>query len=242
MRINPLSQFAIYPYIRVYNSIFDLAFTNLTLILILLLIIILINSNIKDVVTYNNNENVLKKTINFIEIEVIKEEKDIIKYLPVLINMTMFILLSNIISLIPYSFTITSQISLIGFITLNTIAGITINGLLKKKFKFFLLFIPQSLNKGKMVIILPLIFIIEVISYLSRIISLSARLIINMLAGHILLKISAIFLYGLLINSNNFYLLLILLIIPIILLETAIAFIQTYIFILLISNYLKDGE
>ena len=143
--------------------------------------------------------------------------------------------------------------------SLSIIIGITIIGFKKYSFKFFKLFIPSGLSNGPTKYIIPLIFLIEFISYLSRIISLSVRLTANMLSGHILLNLISSYGYKLVlffpfsptseldsiftyIGYTNLFLIPIFILIPFILLELGIAFIQSYVFTVLTCAYIKDVE
>ena len=141
--------------------------------------------------------------------------------------------------LIPYSFTTTSHIIITLLISTSVIIGITIIGIYKHKYKFINLFIPSGLNQGITKYIIPLIFIIEIISYISRIISLSVRLTANMISGHLLLHIVTNF--GLHLSLFLFFL-PILLLFPLYILELGVAFIQSYVFTILIISYIKDVE
>jgi len=113
------------------------------------------------------------------------------RYLPFLLSLFFFILSNNLLGLIPYSFTLTAQIIITITMSLSIIIGVTIIGLLKHKVKFINLFIPAGLDNMKFLI--PFIFLIEIISYLIRIISLSVRLTANMVSGHTLLNIISYF-------------------------------------------------
>lgn len=244
---SPLEQFVIKPIVRIKNNWLDLTITNSTIFIIISIALILIIYNIN----YNNNNKIIKTrwgiVLENLYQGIEKIIKDIIpgiykKYIPFVIIIFLFILTNNIIGLIPYSFTTTSHIILTITMSLTIMIGVTIIGISKHKFKFFKLFIPNGLNKGAIQLIVPLIFFIEVLSYLIRVISLSVRLSANLLSGHTLLKIVANF--GLKIS----YLSSILLIIPVLLLsiiyllEIGVAIIQAYVFTLLTTTYIKDTE
>ena len=156
------------------------------------------------------------------------------KYSPLIINLFFFILLNNIIGLIPYSFTTTSQIIITLTFSTSILIGVTLIGIKTHKLKFFNVFIPSGIPT----FILPLIFIIEIISYLSRVVSLSVRLSANMIAGHLILFIISTFS----INFNILFKIVIFLPLLILLffLEIGVCFIQAYVFIVLTSTYIKD--
>ena len=106
-------------------------------------------------------------------------------YFPFIFTLFMFILFSNLLGLIPYSYTVTSQIVVTFAMALFIFIGVTIIAVVKHGFHFFSFFIPSGAPKA----LLPLIFVIEVISYFIRPVSLSVRLFANMLAGHTMLKV-----------------------------------------------------
>lgn len=242
---NPLEQFTITPLIRIYNDWIDLSITNSTIMLLISVFsIFLITSN-----SLSNNKIIANKWERFIELTY-KGVQDIVvsmlpgksneKYIPLIINIFMFILLNNLIGLIPYSFTTTSHIAITLTLSLAIIIGVTFIGFKKHSIGFFKLFIPSGLNKGFIKILIPLIFLIELISYLTRIISLSVRLTANMMSGHTLLKIIANF--GLLYSSGIFVLIPLLILIPVVILELGVAIIQAYVFTMLTASYIKDAE
>src|ERR1051325_11209714 len=101
----------------------------------------------------------------------------------------MFILVANIIGLIPYTFTVTSHMIITAALALLVFLTVLVYGFYKNGLGFFRLFVPQGIP----IYILPLIVFIEVLSFLSRPISHSVRLFANMLAGHITLKVFASF-------------------------------------------------
>lgn len=246
---NPLEQFTITPLVRIYNDWIDLTITNSTIMLLIsvLAILLITSSN-----ALGNNKIIVNKWERFIELTY-KTVQDIVismlpgksneKYIPLIINIFLFILLNNLIGLIPYSFTTTSHMAITLTLSLSIIIGVTFIGFRKHSIGFFKLFIPSGLNKGFIKILIPLIFVIELISYLTRIISLSVRLTANMMSGHTLLKIIANF--GL--QYTNFYpyvlvLIPLLILIPVVILELGVAIIQAYVFTMLTASYIKDAE
>ena len=161
-----------------------------------------------------------------------------IKYFPFFFSIFLFILCCNFFGLLPFSFTITAHLSITFFFALSFNLGFFFIGLIKHKFNFFLLFVPQGAPK----VLLPLIIIIEIVSYLIRTFSLSIRLFANMMAGHCLLFIISSFVFTLIYLYSQFiFLFLIIIYILIFLLEFAVAFLQAYVFTILLSIYLNDG-
>ena len=148
-----------------------------------------------------------------------------------------FILLSNLIGLIPSSFTLTSHIILTFMLGFSSVVGLTILGFLKQKWTFLNLFVP----KGVPAALLPLLVLIEIVSYVSRGFSLAIRLFANLMSGHSLLHILLFFTTQLFTISFLVGILTLALISAIFLLEIGIAFLQAYVFVVLISIYLKDS-
>ena len=115
--------------------------------------------------------------------------KEGMKFFPLVFTLFMFILVANVIGLIPYTFTVTSHIIITAALALLVFFTVIVYGFYKNGLKFFRLFVPHGIP----IYILPLIVFIEVLSFLSRPISHSVRLFANMLAGHITLKVFASF-------------------------------------------------
>lgn len=159
-------------------------------------------------------------------------------YFPLLFLIFFFVLLSNLIGLFPLSFTVTSHIFVTFFLAFSLNFGMIILGFVKHHFKFLLIFVPQ----GAPALLLPLIIVIEVISYLLRTFSLSVRLFANMMAGHTLLHILSSFVLQLQSAGYGLFSILPYIItLMVMVLELAIAFIQAYVFVILVSIYLKDS-
>ena len=243
---NPLEQFTITPMIRIYNDWIDLTITNSTIMLLIsVLTILLITSSY-------NNKIIVNKWQRFVELT-FKAVQDIVvsilpgksneKYIPLIMNIFLFILLNNLIGLIPYSFTTTSHMAITLTLSLSIIIGVTFIGFKKHSIGFLKLFIPSGLNNGFIRVLIPLIFLIELISYLTRIISLSVRLTANMMSGHTLLKIIANFgLQYTYFYPYIFVLIPLIILIPVVILELGVAIIQAYVFTMLTASYIKDAE
>lgn len=240
---NPLEQFKLKVIYRVHNKYLDLSLTNSSIIIILsvLIIIILLNNSNNNKIINNKWEIIIENIYNKID-TMVKEMIGKSKYLPLIFTLFFFILTNNILGLIPYSFTTTSHLIINLTMSLSIIIGITLIGIYKHSYKFFNLFIPSGLSKGPTKFLIPLIFLIEFISYLSRIISLSVRLTANMLSGHIMLNLIASFGYKLILFVPFLFFVPITILFPFILLELGIAFIQSYVFVVLTCAYLKDVE
>src|SRR4029078_9104662 len=163
-----------------------------------------------------------------------------LKFFPLVFTLFMFILVSNVIGLIPYTFTAASHIIITASLALLVFLTVIVYGLYKNGLKFFGLFVPS----GVPMYILPLIVFIEVLSFLSRPISHSVRLFANMLAGHITLKVFASFvtlLGGLGIFGIFGATLPLILVVALTALELLVAFLQAYVFAILTCIYLNDA-
>lgn len=236
--MSPLEQFKLVPYIRIYNNYYDISLTNTTVYILISGIIGMYIMNSRNRIISNRIERIGEMMYMKVE-EIIRDMIGKTKYIPMIISIFLFILISNLIGLIPYSFTTTSHIIITLLISMGVVIGITIIGIGKHKGEFINLFIPSGLNQGFTKYIIPLIFLIEIISYLSRIVSLSVRLTANMISGHLLLHIVTNF--GLHL-SIFLYFLPILLLFPLFILELGVAIIQSYVITVLIVSYIKDVE
>ena len=162
------------------------------------------------------------------------------RFFPFVFSLFMFILVSNMIGLIPYAFTVSSHLIVTAALALLVFFTVLIYGFYKNGLHFFNLFVP----KGIPVYILPLIVFIEVLSFLSRPISHSVRLFANMLAGHITLKVFAGFVTMLGAMGAFGWLGAILplgLTVALTALELLVAFLQAYVFTILTCIYLNDA-
>src|SRR6478735_3944237 len=161
-------------------------------------------------------------------------------FFPLMYVLFMFILVNNLIGLVPYSFASTSHFILTFSISFTIVLGATILGFQKHGLKFFSLFVPS----GCPLALLPLLVLIELISYLSRNVSLGLRLAANILSGHMLLNILAGFTYNIMTSGFIFFFLGLVplsFIIAFSGLELGIAFIQAQVFVVLSCSYIKDG-
>jgi len=142
--------------------------------------------------------------------------------------------------MIPYSFASTSHFILTFFISFTIVLGATFLGFQKHGLEFFSFFVPSGCPLG----LLPLLVLIEFISYLARNISLGLRLAANIISGHMLLNILAGFTYNIMTSGFIFFLLGLIPLVFIIAfsgLELGIAFIQSQVFVVLTCSYIKDA-
>src|SRR5579863_3679036 len=162
------------------------------------------------------------------------------KFFPLVFSIFMFICVSNMIGIIPYSFTISSHIIVTAALALLVFLTVLIYGFYKNGLKFFKLFVPSGIP----IFILPLVVFIEVFSFFLRPISHSVRLFANMLAGHIALAVFASFipmLAGLGIAGYFGAVLPLGMVIALTALELLVAFLQAYVFTILTCVYLNDA-
>ena len=234
---SPLEQFEIIPYLQFKTVHLDLSFTNssLTMVLTVALITIFFTATVNtrsliptrmqmiSEMSYNFIAQLLKDTVG-------NEGK---KYFPFVFTIFMFVLIGNMLGMIPYSFTFTSHIIVTFALATVVFIGVTILGLLKHRLHFFSFFVIPGLPWY----MLPLLIPIEIISYLSRPISLSVRLFANMLAGHTLLKVFAGFVVALGVGG----VLPLAFIVALTGLEILIAFLQAYVFAILTCLYINDA-
>lgn len=156
------------------------------------------------------------------------------KYFPFVFSLFMFVLFCNMLGMIPYSFTVTSHIIVTFALAAAVFIGVTIIGFAKHGFGFLKFFVPS----GVPVALLPLLVVIEVISYLTRPISLSVRLFANMMAGHTMLKVFGAFVVGLGVIGGWAPLAFMVAFTG---LEILVAFLQAYVFAILTCIYLNDA-
>ena len=155
-------------------------------------------------------------------------------YFPFVFSLFMFVLFCNMLGMLPYSFTVTSHIIVTFALAAIIFVGVTIIGFVNHGVGYLKLFIPS----GVPVFLLPLIVIIEIISYLSRPVSLSVRLFANMMAGHTMLKVFGGFVISLGIIGGWLPLSFTVALTG---LEILIAFLQAYVFAILTCIYLNDA-
>jgi len=244
----PLDQFEIRDLISISAPILGnmhISLTNISFYLIISFLILLnfnlISNNFNRLVpnSWSISQECIYDTIHNIVINQINEKKGQF-YFPFIYGLFMFILINNLIGMVPYSFASTSHFILAFSLSFTIVLGTTILGFWEHGIKFFSLFVPAGCPLG----LLPLVIIIEFISYLTRNISLGLRLAANILSGHMLLNILSGFTYNIM-NSGIIYFFLALLPLAFIIafsgLELAIAFIQAQVFVVLTCSYTKDA-
>lgn len=249
LKINsPLDQFEVRNLISLDAPILanlQLSITNIGLYLsiaafiALTLNLLAINYNRVLADNWSLSQESIYETVHSIVINQINSKEGQI-YFPFIYTLFIFILVNNLIGMVPYSFASTSHFILTFSISFTVVLGATILGFNKHGLKFFSLFVPAGCPLG----LLPLLVLIEFISYLARNVSLGLRLSANILSGHMLLNILAGFCYNIMTSG---LLLFFLGLIPLAFiiafsgLELGIAFIQAQVFVVLTSSYIKDA-
>ena len=246
--LSPLDQFEVRDLLSINANLLgnvNLSLTNIGLYLTISLLIILTYS----LLASNNNKIIpnnwsisqesLYATVHGIVVSQINPTRGQI-YFPFIYTLFVFILVNNLVGLVPYSFATTSHFILTFSISFTVVLGATFLGFQRHGLKFFSLFVPS----GCPLALLPLLVLIEFVSYLSRNVSLGLRLAANILSGHMLLSILSGFTYNIMTNGFIFFFLGLIPLAFIIAfsgLELAIAFIQAQVFVILTCSYIKDG-
>jgi F-type H+-transporting ATPase subunit a len=235
---SPLAQFEIKTLIPIKLGEIDVSFTNsalfmsLTLVMVTLFLVLgmrqraLVPERWQSMaeMSYEFVANLLRDTVG-------NEGR---KYFPFVFSLFMFILFGNMLGMIPYSFTFTSHVIVTFAMALTVFIGVTILGFVKHGFRFFRFFVPPGVS----VVLWPLMIPIEIISYLSRPISLSVRLFANLTAGHTMLKVFAGFIISLGVVGG---ILPFAFVVALTGLELLIAFLQAYVFTILTCFYINDS-
>ncbi len=154
-------------------------------------------------------------------------------YFPFVFTLFMFVLFGNFLGMLPYSFTFTSHLAVTFTLAAFIFIAVTLIAVFKHGMKFFSFFLPH----GVPIAMAPLLIPIEIISYLSRPVSLSVRLFANMMAGHTLLKVVA----GFVVPLGIFGVVPVAGLVAVTALELLISFLQAYIFTILTCIYISDA-
>ena len=246
--ISPLDQFEIRNLISLDAPVLgnlSISLTNIGLYLTiaggLVFIISLLSNNNNRVVSnaWSVYQESIYATVHSIVVGQINDKKGQV-YFPFMYVLFLFILVNNLIGMVPYSFASTSHFVLTFSLSFTIVLGATILGFSKHGLEFFSLFVPAGCPLG----LLPLLVLIEFISYLARNVSLGLRLAANILSGHMLLNILSGFTYNIMTSGFIFFFLWffpLAFIIAFSGLELGIAFIQAQVFIVLSCSYIKDA-
>ena len=239
MAANPMSQFDVYrigPEIKV--GAFDISFTNASLFMILSTVSILLLFNLgskKNSILPSKIQLLAELSYTFVSKMISDTAGSKAKpYFAFIFSLFMFVLFCNMFGMIPYTFTVTSHIIVTFVLASFIFIGVTVIGFIKHGFGYLKLFVPS----GVPAVLLPLIVVIEIISYLSRPISLSVRLFANMMAGHTMMKVFGGFVISLGIVGGWLPLSFSVALTG---LEILVAFLQAYVFAILTCIYLNDA-
>ena len=245
---SPLDQFEIRDLLSLDTGIFGnyhISITNIGLYLtiggLLIFALSILTTNYNKLVSNNwsISQESLYATIHSIVTSQINSTTGQV-YFPFIYTLFIFILINNLIGMVPYSFASTSHFVLTFSLSFTIVLGATILGFSKHGLEFFSLFVPAGCPLG----LLPLLVLIEFISYLARNVSLGLRLAANILSGHMLLNILSGFTYNIMTSGFIFFFLgffPLAFIIAFSGLELGIAFIQAQVFIVLSCSYIKDA-
>lgn len=234
---SPLEQFTIERIIPIHLGSLDISFTNgalLMTIAVVLATLLLVGATVRAALVPGRLQSIAELLYEFVAGMVRDNVGDEGRpYFPLVFSIFIFILFGNLLGLVPYSFTFTAQIVVTFALALFVFFFVTVLALFRHGIRFFTFFFPP----GAPIYMAPLLVPIEIISYMTRPVSLSLRLFANMLAGHTMLAVFAGFtvalgLFGFLPLSFNIALLA---------LELVINLLQAYVFAILTCLYLSDA-
>ena len=239
MASNPMQQFTVNkigPEIKIAGI--DLSFTNSSLFMVIsasmILLFLFFGSKEKNIIP-GKIQLIAEMFYTFVAKMISDTAGSKAKpYFPFIFSLFMFVLFCNMVGMLPYSFTVTSHIIVTLILALFIFIAVTFIGFIKHGFKYLRIFVPS----GVPAILLPLITVIEIISYLSRPVSLSVRLFANMMAGHTMLKVFGGFVVSLGILGGWLPLSFSVALTG---LEILVAFLQAYVFAILTCIYLNDA-
>jgi ATP synthase subunit 6 len=244
---SPLEQFSVTPLIPIHFLGLDFSITNsavyclMTLgLLVSIWSIISLNGGLIVPSKYQVTTEMLYDFVSSLVHEQLGPE-NAPKYVGIVFTVFLYVLIANLVGLIPFSFATTAQLIVAFGLSFSLFIGVTLIGITKHKLHFLSFFLPS----GAPIALAPLLVVIELISYVFRPISLGVRLFANITAGHSLLAIIAGFSWTML-GVNTFFMTALatlpaVVILAIFGLELAVGFLQAYVFAVLLCIYLKDA-
>ena len=243
MAMNPMEQFAIKPIVPLHIGGYDVSFTNQSLLMVIVVLAasaFLTLAMSKRSLVPSRAQSMAEMSYEFVANMIqTSAGEDGLKFFPFVFTLFIFVLCSNFFGMVPGSFTVTSQIAVTFTLASLVILTVIVTGFAKHGIGFLKLFVPHAPP-----LLLVLLVPIEVISFLTRPISLSVRLFANMLAGHTMLAVFAGFVV-LLGGAGGVLSVLSIapmaLIVAIMLLELLVAFLQAYVFAILTCIYLNEA-
>jgi F-type H+-transporting ATPase subunit a len=237
LELHPLEQFKIEPLIPIHIGGLDVSYTNSALfmtIAVLLITALLVLGTRRGALIPSRWQSVGEVSYEFVaDMVETNAGHGAEPYFPFVFSLFMFVLFANLLGLIPYSYTVTSQIIVTFALAAVVFIGVTIIGFIKHGAHFLRLFVPE----GVPVVLLLLLVPIELLSYFIRPFTLSIRLFANMLAGHTMLAIFG----GFAASVGLLAIFPVLLDVAIFALEALVAALQAYVFAILTCLYLRDA-
>ena len=237
MEHSPLAQFEIKTLFPLEIAGFDASFTNASafmMLIVLLISVFVIGGMSKASAIPSRWQSMVEMVYEFIS-NMLHDAagREARKFFPFVFSIFMFVLFANLIGMLPYTFTVTSHIAVTFALAAVIFLGVTVLGFMNHGLSFLKLFVPT----GVPIALSPLLVVIELISYLTRPVSLSVRLFANMMAGHTMLKVLA----GFVASMGVAGILPLAFITALTGLEIIIAVLQAYVFAILTCIYLNDA-
>jgi F-type H+-transporting ATPase subunit a len=235
---NPMHQFEIKRLLPIEIGGIDASFTNAALFMVITVALVsgfLLASTSRRALVPGRLQSISELAYEFIA----KMVRDTVgergaKFFPLVFSLFMFVLVANMLGMVPYSFTVTSHIFVTFALAAFVFIGVTVLGFVRHGVGFLRFFVPSGIP----VALLPLLVVIEVISYLTRPVSLSVRLFANMMAGHTMLKVFGGFVVSMGIIGGVLPLAFM---VAFTALEVLVAFLQAFVFAVLSCIYLNDA-
>ncbi|MDX8514737.1 F0F1 ATP synthase subunit A [Mesorhizobium captivum] len=243
-KVDPIHQFQIHPIIPIHIGGYDISFTNSSLFMVATIIVasaFLYMSTASRSLIPGRLQSISEMAYEFVG-NMLRDAagKQGMQFFPLVFSLFMFVLVANLIGLFPYFFTVTSHIIVTFTLAALVIGTVIVYGFAKHGLGFLKLFVPHGVPGY----LLPLVVAIEIISFVSRPVSLSVRLFANMLAGHITLKVFSGFVVSLsalgAVGVAGSVLPLAMAV-ALTALELLVAFLQAYVFAVLTCMYLNDA-
>ena len=235
--INPIQQFEIHAIVPIQIGSLDLSFTNSSLWMVIAAVLstVLLTLSMRGRALVPGRWQSVAEMLYLVVANMVRDNvgSEGRKYFPFIFTLFMFLLIGNVQGMIPGSFTFTSHL-IVNFALASVIfVAVTVIGIVRHGAHFLRLFFPEGAPLWTAVILVP----IELVSYLSRPISLSVRLFANMLVGHTLLKVMA----GFVLLMGIFGVVPLAVLVGITALEFLVAILQAYVFTILTCIYLHDA-
>jgi F-type H+-transporting ATPase subunit a len=233
----PLEQFSVERIVPLHIGSLDISYTNSALfmtIVVIVSVVLLVAATSRAALVPGRMQSIAELAYEFVagmvRDNVGTEGRE---YFPLIFSLFMFILLGNMIGLIPYTFTFTGQIVITFALAIFVFLLVTIVAFIKHGVHFFTFFFPAGAPK----VMAPILVPIEIISYLSRPVSLGIRLFANMMAGHTMMAVFA----GFVVTLGLFGFLPVAVNVALFALEIIVAALQAYVFTILSCLYLRDA-